>query len=149
MKQGIKALVLTVATAATVLPVTAAHADDWRYRHHRHGVSTGDAVAIGALGLATGLIVGGAVASQPQPVYQDRVYIDPPPPPPPVYRPSYTYVEESVPVYQQRTVVRTYGTLEPWSQSWYRYCADRYRSFDSRSGTYIGLDGRSHFCTAG
>jgi hypothetical protein len=27
-----------------------------------------------------------------------------------------------------------------------RYCYDRYRSFDGRSGTYVGYDGMRHFC---
>ncbi len=45
-------------------------------------MSSGDAVAIGALGLATGLIVGGAVASQPQRSIRIDVYIDPPQPAP-------------------------------------------------------------------
>ncbi len=40
------------------------------------------------------------------------------------------------------------GGLEPWSPEWYDYCSDRYRSFSPRSGTFVGYDGREHFCTA-
>lgn len=35
---------------------------------------------------------------------------------------------------------------EPWSHDWYRYCSAKYRSFDPGSGTYLGYDGRRHFC---
>lgn len=29
---------------------------------------------------------------------------------------------------------------------WIDYCASRYRSFDPRSGTYLGYDGYRHYC---
>jgi hypothetical protein len=32
------------------------------------------------------------------------------------------------------------------SQAWLDYCYSRYRSFDARSGTYMGYDGRRHAC---
>ncbi len=35
---------------------------------------------------------------------------------------------------------------QPWSPAWYRYCEGRYRSFDARSGTYLGYDGHRHMC---
>lgn len=38
--------------------------------------------------------------------------------------------------------------LRPWSHAWYRWCDARYRSFDPRSGTYVGMDGRRRFCEA-
>ena len=41
------------------------------------------------------------------------------------------------------------GTMEPWTAEWRAYCAERYQSFNSRTGTYTGYDGQSHFCTAG
>jgi hypothetical protein len=40
------------------------------------------------------------------------------------------------------------ASVEPWTPQWERFCSYRYRSFDSRSGTFIGNDGRSHFCVA-
>lgn len=49
----------------------------------------------------------------------------PPPPPPPVVE---------VP-------------LEPWSQEWYDWCGNKYRTFDPRTGYYQGFDGDKHFCT--
>ncbi len=35
---------------------------------------------------------------------------------------------------------------EPWTEDWYAYCSSRYRSFNPRSGTFIGYDGYEHFC---
>jgi hypothetical protein len=144
MKKLIKAAVLGLATFATVLPALApAHAGDWDRRyyrrdHGRHYNDNSDAWALGAAGLATGLIVGGAIASQPR--YQERVYIDP--------EPEYY---EPAPVYRRpRPVVvdNGYG-LEPWSPAWYDYCERRYRSFNARTGTFRGYDGRDYFCQAG
>lgn len=145
MNKVIKAAVLAIATAATVVPtISTAQADDWGRRHYRHGGwghhDRGDAVALGALGLATGVIVGGAIASQPR--YQERVYVDPEPEyyePRPVYRQPY----------RQPVVVQSYGSLQPWTPGWYRYCSQRYRSFDAQSGTFRGYDGREYFCQAG
>lgn len=37
-------------------------------------------------------------------------------------------------------------SVRPWSPAWYRWCDARYRSFDPRSGTYVGHDGRARFC---
>ena len=34
----------------------------------------------------------------------------------------------------------------PRSAAWYSYCESRYRSFDPRSGTFLGYDGRRHVC---
>lgn len=44
---------------------------------------------------------------------------------------------------------RTYTTntsVAPWTQSWYQYCQNRYRSFNPTTGTYRGYDGKDHFC---
>ena len=34
----------------------------------------------------------------------------------------------------------------PWTREWYRYCRNRYRSFNPRTGYFMGYDGRRHFC---
>lgn len=136
MRNGVKALIMSAALAATtVVPLTSARADDWHHGwHHHHG--HGDAVAAGVLGLAAGAIIGGAIASDPGP----RVYEDVPAddyyyrPAPRVYRP----VRE---VYVDRSI-------EPWSRAWYDYCSSAYRSFNPRTGTYVGFDGDEHFCVA-
>ncbi|WEZ82956.1 BA14K family protein [Rhizobium sp. 32-5/1] len=145
MNTFIKAAVLAIVATATVLPtLSVAHAEDWRRHRRHHGHN--DGIALGALGLATGVIIGGAIANS-QPRYQERVYIDPEPDyyePRPVYR---RY--EPRPVYRRQVVQQTYGSLEPWSPAWYRYCSQRYRSFNPDSGTFRGYDGRDYFCTAG
>ena len=72
MNRFAKASVLALATAATVIaPMTQASADDWRLRrHHRNG----DALIAGAIGLAAGAIIIGALSEQnrPQRVYRER-----------------------------------------------------------------------------
>jgi hypothetical protein len=32
------------------------------------------------------------------------------------------------------------------TQAWLEYCSSKYRSFDARSGTYMGYDGHRHVC---
>lgn len=128
MKKFLKSTVLGIAVAATTLAAVPAEAHDhWRRHHHR---DSGDALAAGIAGLAIGAIVGGAL-SQPS----GRVYIDPPPRryyrPAPAYRGPVTYYH------------RTY---EPWTREWYRACDAKYRSFDPSSGTFLGYDGKRHFC---
>jgi len=53
-------------------------------------------------------------------------------------------------IYQQPAAPRPVrgGYLEPWTQSWFNYCSDQYRSFNASTGTYRGYDGRDHFCVA-
>ncbi|QPC88412.1 BA14K family protein [Mesorhizobium sp. NBSH29] len=134
MNRFFKTAVLGAALAATTLTaIPAANAGD-RYRRHHNG----DAIAAGVLGLAAGAVIGSAL-SQPryrEPVYEDEYY-------------------EPRPVYRQRRVTRVYEEpvyvrrgAEPWSREWYRYCQNRYRSFDTRTGTYVGYDGNEHFCVA-
>lgn len=149
MKNVMKAIVLSVAVAATALTATAgvSQARDrdgyWRdggyrdggYREHRRHRDR-DALIGGALGLATGVIIGGALASQPR--YAEPRYVEP------------GYVEpEYYPEPERRVIYRQAPSFEPWTQSWYDYCARRYRSFNPQSGTFVGYDGREHFCTAG
>lgn len=131
MNRFFKTAILSVAVAATTLAaLPAANAGDryWRHhgRHHYHDRSNGaDLAAAGILGLAAGALVVG-LASQPEPVYRRPVR---------VYRDT-AYVDDYA------------GGLEPWSAEWYDYCSDRYRSFNPRSGTFVGYDGAEHFCVA-
>ena len=106
------------------------HIHDYGPRHHNRG----NAVAAGIVGLATGAIIGSALSqpSRPQVIYQA------PPPPPVAYQPAAPqyYAPAPRPVYQ------------PWTQGWYQYCANQYRSFNPRTGTFRGYDGQDHFCNA-
>ncbi len=81
-------------------------------------------------GIATGLILGGIIGSQ-QPYYYGG--------PPPAYYGPQAYYPPSYygPVYGPR-----YGGPPDWIS----YCFSRYRSFDPVSGTYMGYDGRRHYC---
>jgi hypothetical protein len=90
------------------------------YYHHDHdGIG---ALGAGLLGFGVGAIVGSALTPQ-------QVYVAPPPPPPPpaAYSPA------------------SYGP-PPWTPDWYSYCYSLYRSFNPRTGTFIGYDGYEHFC---
>ena len=64
-----------------------------------------DPFAFGALGFATGAIIGGAIASE-----------------------------------------GAYGAYAPAGDGWREACAQKYRSFDWGSGTYLGYDGYRHRC---
>lgn len=41
---------------------------------------------------------------------------------------------------------RTYATTRLSDQSWTANCTRKYRSFDARSGIYLGFDGYRHYC---
>jgi hypothetical protein len=89
------------------------------YGYHR-GWRGGRGAAIGAgvAGLAAGALIGGALASQAAPAYgYGYPAYDYPPPPPPV--PA--------------------GDASD-------YCAQRYKSYDPGTGTYLGYDGLRHPC---
>jgi hypothetical protein len=80
----------------------------------------GNAWGAGLLGFGVGAIVGSALTPR-------EVYVVPPPPPPAYYGPV------------------AYGP-PPWSPDWYAYCSSRYRSFDPRTGYFVGYDGVPRFC---
>ncbi|WP_367718433.1 BA14K family protein [Nitratireductor sp. GISD-1A_MAKvit] len=143
MKSFLRTGVLSLAIAATTLG--AISTADAGHRHRR--VDNSDMIAAGVLGLAAGAIVGGLLSESQR--GDERVYIDPPYPR--HYRPEYP----TRPVYHDRyparpayreQPVRYRATMEPWSREWFRYCANRYRSFDGRTGTFMGYDGQRHFC---
>lgn len=128
-----KTIALTTAVLIGSLSVAgSASARDWGGRRfeHRHHHDNSDAWAAGAAGLAMGVIAGAILAS--------------PPPPRRVYEVEPTRVYPARPDYR----INYQSDLEPWTRDWYRYCEDRYRSFDPRSGTFIGYDGDRHFCVA-
>ena len=138
----------TIATisglAAVCVPLAQANAGDWGGGHRHWGDrqvvvrhhNNNDALVGGLIGLTAGIILMDAM-NQPRraPVYRaPQVYDYPPAPPQP---------------YPRRVVRYDYqGGLEPWSRDWYRYCSNRYQSFNPETGTYRGYDGRDHFCAA-
>ncbi len=141
MKSFLKTGMLSLAVAATTFAaVSTADAG------HRHRHRNSDAIAAGVVGLAAGAIVGGLLASPPR---SERVYIDPPyrPAQPDYYAvPNRTYYPAPARTYYPSRPAYYGGGMEPWTGEWYRYCSSRYRSFDARTGTFMGYDGRRHFC---
>ena len=77
----------------------------------------GYGVGAGIAGLAAGAIIGGAIASQ-------QGY----------------YGQDDYPVYQGDEGYQQNG------DGYSAYCANRYRSYDPASGTYLGYDGMRHPC---
>ena len=132
---GRKSYFAFVAALAAVFALTAAlpaeagrgHGHGWKggggryvqnnYYGRRGGGGNWNAVGAGLVGLAAGAVIGSALTPK-------EVYVTPPPRP--VYRASYR--------------------PEPWTDDWYAYCGSRYRSFNPRSGTFVGYDGYEHFC---
>lgn len=140
MNRLFKSAILSAAVAATtVAAMPGAEAGERRRHSHRverhHHSSGGDLAVAGILGLAAGALAVGLASRQP--VYEEPVYANP------YRRPRPQPIRE----YDPREDVHA-GSLEPWSSAWYQYCVDRYRSFDARSGTFVGYDGERHFCVA-
>ncbi len=61
-----------------------------------------------------------------------------------VYQPA-TPVQRTEPKVITYNPAPTYDT-QPWSDGWRSYCTKKFRSFDAGSGTYLGYDGKRHFC---
>ena len=40
----------------------------------------------------------------------------------------------------------TVGVPQPWTAQWYAYCAEKYRSFDRRTGSFVTYAGRRRLC---
>ena len=102
------------------------------------GTTPGDrAVSGGLLGAGTGAIIGGAAgnagagaligglggAAIGATTSPDQIDLGPPP---------------------WRTA--RYRSDPYYASDWEARCSYRYRSFDPRSGTYLGYDGRRHYC---
>jgi hypothetical protein len=151
MNRFLQTSILSAAVAATMLTALPAAYAGERYYREGHVVrrnSDGELLAAGVLGLAAGAIVAGALAdSGPrEPVYRERVYDAPyvdddyfPPRP----GAEHEYAPEGA---GYGTGGYAYGGLEPWSPGWFRYCEDRYRTFNPSTGTFVGYDGERHFC---
>jgi hypothetical protein len=77
-----------------------------------------------AAGIAAGLLLGGIIGSSPYYYGGPSAYYGPPL----YYPPGY------------------YGPRYGGSRGWIAYCFSRYRSFDPYTGTYLGYDGRRHYC---
>lgn len=151
------------------------HHHNYRKRSHRHRSNGGDLLAAGVIGLTVGALIGSAhhhrerrvrryeVVESGRIYPEGRVYEE--------YRePTRIYPEYSgsTRIYPENNsyaapsprrpltqsdaprVIRynepRVAALEPWSPGWYDYCRSKFRSFNSKSGTYLGYDGKRHFC---
>ena len=106
-----------ISVGALTLPVTAEAGGHGYYGHHGNG----NAVGAGIIGFGIGALVGTALAPR-------EVYVAPPPPPPPAYYGPVAYGPPA------------------WTPEWYTYCAQRYQSFNPRTGYFYGYDGLPYFC---
>ena len=84
----------------------------------------GNAWGAGLLGFGIGAIVGSALAPR-------EVYVVPD--------------DDYEPAYGPAAYGPGYGP-PPWTPEWYTYCAQRYRSFNARTGYFMGYDGLPYFC---
>lgn len=156
------ALLAVAVTASSLAPLTA-EARDWKRgieRHERHGgairhhdrhrpervvrrshKNRDAAIVAGIAGLAIGAMLADSYARRQAapdvgPYGGHRGSNPDYFPPAPARNPDVVYAPQ-----------QTSGA-EPWSREWYRYCENRYRSFDPDSGTFMGYDGKRHFCVA-
>jgi len=100
-----------------------------RFQYQRggyaHGYGPGYGIGAGAAALATGALIGGAIATQDQGYYPVQTY--------PAYSdPGYVYSDAAPTVYNNGGSVA--------------YCEQTYRSYDPASGSYLGYDGFRHPC---
>ncbi|MCR9135770.1 MAG: BA14K family protein [Alphaproteobacteria bacterium] len=110
-----------------------------------------DGVILGIIGLAAGALITGAILSDQQNRRNrtpQRRYIDPAPNGYDNYEPSYGQVDRDYYPPAPRDDYAAAGGIEPWTNEWYRYCSQRYRSFKPATGTFRGYDGQDHFCVA-
>lgn len=117
----------TVLAGGIVASVSGPASADSRYYRHRGGYDrhygghhddTGAILGAGAIGLAAGALIGGSLANSNSDV-----------------------INEGPVQYRRSVPVRSYRGYDHVSA-----CAARYRSYDSRSDTFIGNDGYEHAC---
>lgn len=98
-----------------------------RYQHggYAHGYRPGYGAGVGAAALATGVLVGGAIATQNQGYYPAQAY-------PGYSDPGYVYTDAAPATYNNGGAVA--------------YCERTYRSYDPASGSYLGYDGVRYAC---
>lgn len=148
--------ILAASLVTTVAPSSAGdryyrghHDRGWHHRGYRRGYDGGDALAAGVIGLGVGAIIGGALVNSGRPRYYDEG---------PRYR-SYRGDYDSGlilegPVYERRVIeverpARYYREVPTYRRSGYDHvaaCEARYRSYDRRTDTFVGYDGRVHRC---
>jgi hypothetical protein len=138
MRSKILAGTSALAITAAALLAAAGPASAQRWHEHRGFVG-------GLAGLAAG-VVGGAVAAATSPLWAPGYYYD-------GYYPGYAYTPGYIygdtysyaPGYSYSPGY-AYGQGYATGGRDDAYCAQRYRSYDPASGTYLGYDGIRHPC---
>jgi BA14K-like protein len=108
----------------------------FQYHHggYARGYGPGYGIGVGAAAVATGALIGGAIATQNQgyyypdqnyPGYTNQYY-------PGYSNPGYVYSDAAPAAYNNGDSVA--------------YCEQTYRSYDPTSGSYLGYDGFRHAC---
>lgn len=127
--KSFRSMAVIVAVAAA-FAVQSAPASAWETRSNGDAES---AIALGIVGAAAGFIAGTALNGGKHP----------------------TVAYRSTPARDWRSPPRDHGrkhfrqdrrAVQPWSAEWYRYCTTTYRSFNPRTGTFRGYDGKVQFC---
>ncbi len=110
------------------------------HEHHVNHNNSGDALAVGILGLATGTILGTIFKKpeQPQVVYQIV----------PQNQVIYQEVPQNQRVYQVQQTIEYEPLQQPSVSNWLNYCKKKYRSFNPKTGTFRDRNGLEHFCYA-
>ena len=144
MRSKLLTYAATLAVAVPVILANGAPVSAQRWHGHR-GVGFGAGIA----GLAAGALIGGAAAAVTQPwwghgysYYGDYGYY-----PGYAYGPGYVSAPAYAyaPDYDEGYVYRAApGYVAPGRDD--AYCAQRFRSYDPASGTYLGYDGTRHPC---
>ncbi|MCZ2158364.1 BA14K family protein [Bartonella sp. 220] len=102
--------------------------------------NSGDALAVGILGLATAAVLGTILKKpeQPQIIYQA----------PPQNQIIYQKGPQKQVVYKGQQPVQNPPLNQSSKAKWLKYCTKKYRSFNPQTGTFRGYDGLDHPCYA-
>jgi hypothetical protein len=127
----------------------------FQYHHggYARGYGTGYGIGVGAAALATGALIGGAIATQNQGYYPVQTY--------PAYSDQGYYPVQTYPAYSDQGYYHV-QTYPAYSDPGYvysdaaptvynnggsvAYCEQSYRSYNPASGSYLGYDGFRHPC---
>jgi hypothetical protein len=111
-----------------------------RHLPHHDKDSDKAAIAGAVIGLAIGAIIASEANRHDNESNRYRSYATPPQPEP--RHPSRAQRNTSSPKVARQWAVAP----EPFTDEWYQYCADRYRSFDPNTGTFQPYEGPRKLC---
>jgi hypothetical protein len=109
----------------------------FQYHHggYARGYGPGYGIGVGAAAVATGALIGGAIATQNQGYYY------------PDQNQGYYYPDQNYPGYSDPGYVYSGAAPAAYNNGdSVAYCEQTYRSYDPASGSYLGYDGFRHAC---